>query len=333
MKLFETDFSRYDLNDIINVFNSGALGFGENVTKFEEAFGEFNSSYKYHSSTNSASASAYMIFSYLYEKYGSCDVYTTSLGFASPVWAAKQNNHNVIWVDVDDNLLFDCDDYIRRSTLPEWRIETGRKKVIMPVLYGGVDSIPNWKIHGNEIIVIDAAHNPKTSMLGDFMFTSFHPFKPIASSDGGMISTNDQSATEFFKKFRNFGRSPLGNSYDIDHNGFKFYMNNLNATIALESMKHYDILLAERKERFKQLSKEISMIPHDDNSSYYIGTALVDNANEIISRTGWGRHYPMLHKTSYWDNGFTHLPNLEKIHHKILNIPLHAKIDKNICDC
>ncbi len=333
MKLFETDFSKYDLSKITDVLNSGVIGFGENVMKLEEAFGKFNTSYKYHSSTNSASASAYMIFSYLYEMYGSCDVYTTSLGFASPAWAAKENNHNVIWVDINDKLLFDCDDYIERSNLLKRKTKSHRKQVIMPILYGGVNEITNWKTHGDEIIVIDAAHNPKTSMIGDFMFTSFHPFKPIASSDGGMISTNEQKATEFFNSYRNFGRIPLGNSYDINQSGFKFYMNNLNATIALESIKHYDNLLQERKERFISISSKIPMISHDNNSSYYMGTTLTDNADEIISKTGWGKHYPMLHKTTYWDDKNTHLPNLEKIHSKILNIPLHARINEDICNC
>jgi len=337
MKLFETDFSKYDLSKITDVLNSGVIGFGENVMKLENEFTSYSNK-KYNIATNSASAAAYIIFAYLNDKYGSCDVYTPSLAFTSPVWAAKHFGHNIIWVDVDNNLLFDVKHYKKERRLRcERYSDCGVQPVLMPILYGGVSTISGFdeiKNDGyNEIVVVDSAHCVTPTIKSDFIFFSFHPYKPIASSDGGMISTNNYEASEFFQSYRNFGRSPLENSYDINQSGFKFYMNNLNATIALESIKHYDKLLQERKERFISLSNKISMISHDNNSSYYIGTTLTDNADEIISKTGWGKHYPMLHKTTYWDNKTTRLPNLEKIHHKILNIPLHARINENICNC
>ena len=39
--------------------------------------------------------------------YVCCEIYTPSLGFTSVSWAAEKNGHRVIFVDVDDNLLFD----------------------------------------------------------------------------------------------------------------------------------------------------------------------------------------------------------------------------------
>ena len=48
-----------------------------------------------------------------------------------------------------------------------------------------------------------------------------------------MIATDSEEAAEYFRSYRNFGREPEGNSYITSCiNGFKFYMNNLNATIA-----------------------------------------------------------------------------------------------------
>ena len=102
MKVFESKFTKEELNPINEVIKTGQLGFGPNVLKFELQFQSFSNK-KYNTATNSASASAFMIFAYLKKKYGKCDIYTPSLGFTSPAWAAKHFGHNIIWVDINDN--------------------------------------------------------------------------------------------------------------------------------------------------------------------------------------------------------------------------------------
>ena len=317
MKVFESRFSKKELKSIHDVIEKGELGFGSNVLEFEKQFKPLSNK-KYNISTNSASASSFMIFAYLKEKYGVCDVYTPSLAFTSPAWAAKHFGHNIIWVDINDNLLFDCKDYLSKSQLPQWRIPSGRKKVVMPVLYSGVSDIDNWELRGDELVVIDSAHCATPTIKCDFSFFSFHPYKPICSSDGGMISTDDSDASEYFRNYRNFGRQNIDNSYDITQEGFKFYMNNLNATIALLSFKNYKKNLEIRKTNYSQLK---DVLPHDSNSSYYFATKLTDSANKFNKDNHLLRHYPLLHKTKYF-NSKTRLPNTELLHSRIINLPL-----------
>ena len=88
MKIFETSITASDVDTIKEVLLSGNLGFGENVSKLEKLYSKFSKK-TYNTATNSASAAAYIIFSYLKELYGVCDVYTTSLGFVSPAWTGK----------------------------------------------------------------------------------------------------------------------------------------------------------------------------------------------------------------------------------------------------
>ena len=94
MRLFQTKISDSAVSRISNILQSGDLGFGPNVNLMEERFKEFSSK-EHNIGVNSASAAAFMIFAYLKEKYGSCDVYTTSIGFTSPAWAAKHFGHNL----------------------------------------------------------------------------------------------------------------------------------------------------------------------------------------------------------------------------------------------
>jgi dTDP-4-amino-4,6-dideoxygalactose transaminase len=274
-----------------------------------------------------------MIFAYLKEVNGICDVYTTSLGFTSPAWAAKHHGHNVIFVDVRDDLLMCVDHYraIRSSA------ESFRQPVVMPVLYGGVSVIEGFSegLRGDEIVVIDSAHCAMPTMDADFVFFSFHPYKPICTSDGGMISTDLLTAARYFESYRNFGRMTTGITYDITQNGFKFYMNNLNATIGLTQLDRYEQNVAKRQDVYKTLSNTYKLLPHDSKSSYYFATTLVDNADEIIEKHQLARHYPMLHKTSFYYDTKVTLPNLEFLHSKILNLPLYSyyeELTDNLCD-
>tara|TARA_A100001515_G_scaffold125947_1_gene110964 strand:- start:4105 stop:5076 length:972 start_codon:yes stop_codon:yes gene_type:complete len=323
MKLFKTTIKQEDLSLIEDVLVTGQLGFGSNVSRFEEQFSHFSSK-KYNVAVNSASAAAFMIFSFLKEKHGICDVYTTSLGFTSPAWSAKHFGHNLIFVDVQDDLQFSSKHY--RAVRDLSKAATARKQVVMPVLYGGISSIDNFSLMGDEIVVIDSAHCVTPTMKSDYTFFSFHPYKPICSSDGGMISTDDLESKNYFTSYRNFGRINYKNCYNIKNNGFKFYMNNLNATIALTQIKRYEENLNIRKQNYKALSDRFLLLPHDKNSSYYFATTLVENADEVIKETGLTRNYPMLHKMDYYRTQ-TDLPNLERLHGKILNLPLWGRFE------
>jgi len=332
MKVLQNDFTDGEMKRISSIIKKGDIGFGANVPLFEGIFGERFSKKKHNIATNSASASAFMIFAYLKEKYGSCDVYMSPLGFTSPTWAAKHFGHNIIWVDVDDNLLFDVKDYREKR---RWKCERYTdchiKPVIMPVLYGGVSSIPGLdSIHRdgyNELIILDAAHCPHPTPKYDFAFFSFHPTKPICTSDGGMISTDDEEANEYFRMYRNFGRINTENGYNVIQEGFKFYMNNLNATLALENLNRYDLNVKIRKSNYENLDLgkfSGRLLPHDDNSSYYFATLISENSKQVNTEYNLQVHYPLLHKMDYYKD--TTLPNIENLHQYIVNLPLYTEI-------
>lgn len=325
MKVLETTFTNDELKTINSVLKNGDIGFGINVLEFEKAFKSFSNK-EFNIAVNSASAAAFMIFAYLKEKYGVCDVYTPSLAFTSPAWAAKHFSHNLIWIDVNDNLLFDCEDYLEKSKTPEWKYPTGRKKIVMPILYGGVSTVNNWKLRGDEIVVIDSAHCITPTIKSDFTFFSFHPTKPVCTSDGGMISTDIEEANEYFRNYRNFGRQINNDGYNINQEGFKFYMNNLNATIGLISLNNYYKNLAIRKENYILIKDKFNgrFIDHDNNSSFYFASLITKEAKNINNKYNLAIHYPLLHKTKYYNNTYK-LTNTEKTYNQIVNLPLYKK--------
>lgn len=324
MKLFTPNIPEDDIELISKLLYSGDIGFGKHSNILECEFEKF-SQRKFNVSTNSASAAAFMIFAYLKEVFGECNVFTPSMGFTSPAWAAKHHGHNIVFVDVDENLLFDVGDYMKKR---EFCIN--RPSIVMPVLYGGVSTIPfaDKLKDGCDIMVIDSAHCVTPTIDSDFTFFSFHPYKPIAASDGGMISTNDKQANSFFRRYRNFGRETFSCGYNVVSDGFKFYMNNLNCLIASTQLKRYGENLKKRIETFELVKglfgNSCRILPHDDKSSYYFATVICDgDVKQYLSTTyNTAKHYPMLHKMSYYADGSC-LNVTETIHDNIVNLPLY----------
>lgn len=336
MKLFETNISPYYAkNDIASVVESGNMGFGPNVTKFETMFAPY--SYKKHNvAVNSCSAAAFIIFAYLQERYGACDVFTPSIGFTSMAWAAKHHGHNIRFVDVDGNMMMDAEMYRwMRQVSCERYSDGGVKPVLMPVLYGGVSDHPELtKVveEGgyNEFMIVDSAHCATPKMKSDVTLFSFHPYKPIAASDGGMISTDNEFIDKYARAYRNFGRQNTADGYQIATDGFKFYMNNLNATIALTQLEVYEEKLAVRKEAFekiKSMNFEGKLVSHDENSSYYVATFIADTVEyaELMREKYCDvRLYPPLHLQEYYkdcDTGV--MSHTEEFYELLVNLPLY----------
>ena len=95
-----------------------------------------------------------------------------------------------------------------------------------------------------------------------------------------MVSTNNKDISKYVESYRNFGRQNTSKGYEIVGQGFKFYMNNLNATIALTQLEVYNEKLEQRKEAFnklKSLNLKGRLIEHDLNSSYYIATLIAED--------------------------------------------------------
>ena len=142
-----------------------------------------------------------------------------------------------------------------------------------------------------------------------------------------MVSTNNKEATDFFILYRNFGRENKNRTYDVVSNGFKFYMNNLNAGIALTQLKRYNDNLNVRKQCHnvvKNLNLNGRLLPHDDNSSYYFDTLICDKDSviDLYKKYPTSKHYPLIHKTKLF-NQRANIPNTEKLHKLILNLPLY----------
>ncbi len=346
VKCFLPDITQQDIDSIVNTVSSKVLAFGKNVEKFENKYAQFSKK-KYNIGFNSASSAAYLLFQYLYETLGSCNVYTTSIGFVSPVFAALKNNHHVHFIDVQEDVLL-CTDHLLDNIQ-----DNGLPNIIMPVLYGGVSTVPglvNKLKNLDHIMVLDSAHCISPTDRYDYAFYSFHPVKPICMSNGGLLSTDNKEASDYMFSGRNFGRKVTGDTYDLVQSGFNFYMNNLNASLGLSQIKRCTENVEKRKKNFEFLQNNIPntlgyFTKHDKSSSYYLSTFILKKEvssailRKYLSDNGVQSsfHYPFLHKTKQYQQNVD-LPITDLLSDRIINLPIHQnlhqqELEKVINEC
>lgn len=334
IKCFDSNITEQDKKNVLSTLDTRVLAFGPNVEEFESRYSYFSKK-KYNIGFNSASSAAYLLYQYLYEKHGKCRVYTTSLGFVSPVFAAIKNNHEVVYVDVDDNLLMSTE------RLQEVFIEDGTVSVVMPVLYGGVSKIEDLEEFCREmdcILLLDSAHCISPTMNYDYAFYSFHPVKPVCMSNGGLLATNNRESAEYMFSGRNFGRKHIDDTYDLVQSGFNFYMNNLNAALGLSQLDRCLENVAKRKVNFETLKQNIPkelgyFTDHDEGSSYYLSSLVLNEgfSSGIMRKTLRDNgvqssfHYPFLHKTKFYKQDIV-LEKLDSLEDRIINLPIHQEL-------
>jgi dTDP-4-amino-4,6-dideoxygalactose transaminase len=203
---------------------------------------------------------------------------------------------DIIWADVKpDTGEIDPDSV-------ELRIRHADEKVsaIICVHWGGypcdLDSLNEIGARYGIPVIEDAAHAfgavYKGRLIGSvsrFTSFSFQAIKQLTTVDGGLLTCAEQDDYERGKLLRWYGicregRSGFRCEPDIREPGYKFHMNDVNATIGIVQLRHVDEVLAAHRGNALFYDMELSdvagvEVPHrfpDRASSYWLYTILVD---------------------------------------------------------
>lgn len=245
----------------------------------------------------------------------------------------------VVWGDVDPATGLLSPQSVRAKI-------TEKTKAIMLVHYAGmVCDMDEFNSISNEFnipIIEDAAHafgsKYQSKIIGSnsrFTCYSFQAIKQMTTVDGGAITFRDESDIVPARKLRWFGLdkkvSRLEN--DITRAGFKYGMNNVNATIGSVQLRHKEVL-----QRYIDNGKYydaalnglggITLIPYYKNTepSYWLYTMKVDRRDDFIKMmTDAGITASPLHHRSDTHSVFAEsrceLPGLDKFYSEFIHIP------------
>lgn len=199
------------------------------------------------------------------------DVITTPFTFVATSHALKRIGATPVFADVDPETM---------CLAPETaeKMITSRTRAIVPVhVYGTACDVEGFRRLSEKYgvkIVYDAAHAFGVKELigaGDMSMYSFHPTKLFHSCEGGLLVFRDAALQKTLFDLRNFAIHSETECRDVGSNA---KMNELQALMGLECLKHVDEILEHRRELFDAYAEEfagcssVKLVPHSMNKSY-----------------------------------------------------------------
>jgi perosamine synthetase len=324
---------------------TGRLTLGKNVKEFEEKFAKFEGS-KYAVAVTSATAGLHISLLALDIKKGD-EVIVPSKTFISTANAALYCNAKPIFCDVDE-------DSFQLNPEKLSKLISKKTKAIIPVHLGGniapMKEINEISQKNNLKIIEDCAHahgstmkGKKAGTFGDIGVFSFYPDKIMASSDGGIIVTDNLKIYERLQLLRNVGRKQLGQDI-FSEIGYNYRMNEIQAILAIEQLKILPKMIKRRRQIAKIYDEAFSNIDELESqkisslvkSSYYAYILRMKKKNlfKFLDKLALeGIETSLMFKTIYKHKAYqkyfkikNNCPISEKLDNETFTIPLHAGI-------
>lgn len=278
------------------------------------------------------------------------EVLSTALTCTATNWPILANGLRITWVDVDPATLnVDLDDLARKIS-PATRaivvVHWAGYPLDLDRLRGILDAAEAR--HGFRPSVIeDCAHawgstyrGQPLGNHGNIAVYSFQAIKHLTTGDGGVIVFPTGELAERAKILRWYGidrRLPEGPrlAADIPEYGFKFHMNDINATIGLANLPSVDARVARHQENAAYYDRELKGIPGlelteraaDRQSSCWLYTVLVDRRPEFEARMAErGIAVSQVHQRndvySVVAESRASLPGLDRVADRMVSIPV-----------
>lgn len=332
--------------ELEKVLYSGYVAQGEQVELFERAFEKFIGS-GYSLSLNSGTAALHIALILAGVKEGD-EVISTALTAEPTNVAIKMVGAKIRYADVD----------YQTGNISPSSIEANindKTKAIMVVDYAGmlvnVPAIQEISKKHNLPVIHDSSHalgakfnRIKTGNHFPYTVFSFQAIKQLTTIDGGMLQIQNNEEYEKAKLIRWFGidktKTRLENN--IQYQGYKYHMNNVNATIGLVQLNNIAKILNAHSNNGKYYDEHLKNIQGVDLVNYYNGsepsywlyTLKVENRQDFIKKMAEiGVMASELHKRNDWHdylNDFNQkLPNLDKFYSKMVHLPCGWWLDRD----
>lgn len=309
--LFKVYMNKESIVRVSETLDSGFISQGPRVEEFETQLKElFN--YKNLITVNSGTAGLTLAIRMIKDELGLNDTHEvltsplTCMATNEPILA---NNLRIKWVDVDPTTCnIDLLDLERKIT--------DKTRIIVFVHWGGnplnMDNL-NTLLHRKEQefgfrikVVEDCAHamlaewnGRKLGTTGNYAIYSLQAIKHLTTGDGGILMLPNAELTEQAKLLRWFGidrekRNYMGKDFrlenDVERWGYKFHMNDINASIGLSNIKHVKDVVEKHRNNADYYNKHllglkgITLLDHSSlaKSSSWIYTLLVDDSSRFI---------------------------------------------------
>lgn len=259
----------------------------------------------------------------------------------------------IVWADVDPRTgLIDPDSIAKRIT--------PKTKVIMTVDWGGApcDYASIWNIIKDTGIVVieDAAHalgstflNEPVGRIADYTCFSFQAIKHLTTVDGGALTALKDEDLDRGRLLRWFGidreeeTKEFRGEQDVPEWGYKFHMNDVNATIGLANLNYTPQIISMHKVNARVLDETLDteMYTNTDptylhESSHWLYTTLLPDP-DIRERfkqhmKSKGIQVSQVHwrndrLTTFKQFASNDLPGVDEFSRRMICVPVHFDAD------
>ncbi len=255
------------------ILYSGYIAQGESVDEFECEFSKFVGN-RNCLSVNSGSSALHLALILANVQPGD-EVISTPITAEPTNTVIAQTGAKIVWSDIDFETGNICpDDVVRKIT--------AKTKAIMVVDYAGIPvNIQRFQEIEEKYgipVIQDSAHALGATFNGKklgnhFQYTifSFQAIKHMTTVDGGMLCIKDDAEFERAKLIRWFGitKGKCRAENDIEIQGYKYHMNNVNATIGLVQLENIDDVIDKYVDNGKYFDRELQGIDGVELMNYY----------------------------------------------------------------
>ena len=339
-----------ELESLRESIESGWWSKGPKVSALEKQFAEMVGA-KYAVAVPSATHGQDLVIKAMNIK--DCDIINPTMSFITTAVVPLWNNCTTNIVDVRREDLNICPDDVKKNL-------KANTNALIAVNYSGVLApIEEIRKFYDGFILEDCAHSCYTKgagSRGDAAVWSFQAVKTMPCGDGGMITTDNKElyeklipmtwmgVTSTYSRVKNSYNGKPGYSwdYDIDILGYKCYMNDLSASIALEQMKKLPQNLEWRRHIQKRYNKELSGVvetpPFSETVQHYVIRVSDEHRDNLIDylsdkKIHTSVHYKPLHKHKVVSSmNQRDYPIANHEWKRIISIPCHAGVTDDDID-
>lgn len=344
-----------DIQAVVDVLRSDYLTTGPKIAEFEKMVADYVGAKYAVAISNGTSALHAACFAAGIQPGD--EVITTPLTFAASSNCVLYCGGTPVFADVDLKTYNIDPEDIRRKI-------TDKTKAIIAVHLAGqpcdMDEIHKIAKEHDLLVIEDGAHalgsvykGKKVGTLSDMTTFSFHPVKPIATGEGGMIVTDNE---EFYQKmmlFRSHGitrdenlmtRNDGSWFYQQLDLGYNYRITDIQCALGCSQMRKLDRFLARRKEIVTRYNEAFAdceniIIPYqlpETESGWHLYIVQVKNCDrrkvfEALREHGIAVnvHYiPVYLHPYYQEHGYkdVHCRNAEEVYSHIISLPLYPTL-------
>jgi dTDP-4-amino-4,6-dideoxygalactose transaminase len=349
--------SEEEIAEVVDTLKSGWITMGPKTIRFEEEFTRYISS-KYAIAVNSGTAALHLAVKAIDLRPGD-EVIIPTTTFTATGEVICYGNAVPVIVDVERETHNISVAAIEKAITP-------KTKAMIPVHMAGqpcdMDEIIQLAGAHRLFVIEDAAHaipawyrKRRIGAIADITCFSFYSTKPLATGEGGMVTTDREDWAERVRTLRLHGiskdawkRYSKGGSwyYEVIEPGFKYNMTDLQASLGIAQLRKVDWLWEKRKEIARRYTDAFAstgcIIPPsvkaDRQSAWHLYIIKLHLESLSIDRNSFieklrGRgietsvHFIPLHRHPFYRNTFgltpEGFPNAEWVYERSISLPIY----------